>query len=135
MFTSLARSVFVLVVIAPVFAAISTAAGGPDTMEGRWVVANCKLNDEDRDPVVMIQYKKGAIWKLHADGTGEIVSHNYKWDYNKEKRTLTLQAEGLVWGWNTLVENADVTKDGKNVIIKFVSVGVKYEVTLKPDEN
>jgi hypothetical protein len=112
---------------------VTVASEIPDSLEGRWVVKSLVVN-EAGDEGGLTYFKKGSLWKLHADGTANCEDWNAKWAYDKKKQTFDLKVNSVV-GYQSVISNGDVTQDGKTLIIKFTLYGEKKTLKLEPERK
>ena len=114
---------------------VTSIADGPDTMAGRWVVESFSIDGKDipAEKSLTLQTKVGTLWKLHADGTGDISSFKQKWKYDKEKQSFTISQDGALPGFREWISNADVTKDGDKIVVEWTTLfAKKARIVLTP---
>jgi hypothetical protein len=132
--TVIGFAILLLTMLGP---SLARGADGPDTMVGSWVVESYWI-DGTKIPAeknIFAHTKEGTLWKLFDDGAGEILGYKQKWKYDKKKQSFTISQEGVFFGYNEWITNADVTKDGKNIVIHDTSLGHRLKIVLKPEEK
>jgi hypothetical protein len=121
--------------VIPLPAAGQEAVAGSDIIAGRWVVDSYTIDgfwisDERK---LLAHVKTGTLWKLHADGTGEILGYKQRWTYDLQKCRFTISQEGIFFGFNEWITDAGVTRNGRSLAIRDSIFGLPVVITLKPE--